>query len=112
MSVIRQLLRTKPLAQFLADSEQAEHRPKCTLPAWDLTGLGIGARMDAARRITEFRIRLILLSGEPVRGKTADQLPSLIDLPRWQDLKRSRPLKSEWQEPVLRREGQAPAPSA
>ncbi len=42
-TVITRLFRTKPLDQFLADSEQGEHRLRRTLTAWDLTGLGIGA---------------------------------------------------------------------
>ena len=41
--MFRQLFRTKPIDQILADSEHGEHKLKRTLTAWDLTGLGIGA---------------------------------------------------------------------
>jgi len=41
--VIRQLIRTKPIEQILADADHPTHRLKKTLTAWDLTCLGIGA---------------------------------------------------------------------
>jgi len=41
--VIKQLFRTKPIEQFLADADHPTHRLKKTLTAWDLTCLGIGA---------------------------------------------------------------------
>jgi APA family basic amino acid/polyamine antiporter len=44
-SVLRGLLRTKPLAELLAES--ASTRLKRTLGAWDLVGLGIGAIIGA-----------------------------------------------------------------
>ena len=36
------LLRTKPLAKLLADTEQEGRRLRKTLNAWDLTAIGIG----------------------------------------------------------------------
>jgi basic amino acid/polyamine antiporter, APA family len=41
--VIKQLFRTKPIEQILADADHPSHRLKKTLTAWDLTCLGIGA---------------------------------------------------------------------
>ena len=42
-SIVRQLFRTKPIEQILADADHPAHRLKKTLTAWDLTCLGIGA---------------------------------------------------------------------